>query len=255
MTRGLIARLLLGAFLVLSPALPVSADSSPEAEEWLEKLLTVFDQGAFKVGYEARLDMSSLGQPLSGTLTGSFTQADPTHSRMQLSIDLPAPPDMPEGGMSLAILSVTDGTYVWTEMDSPAAGGKQVTRISLADAGEPDPPAGAALSPASFDPVAQLEGLAQTMDFEVVERAGGKVTLRGAITEATRARLEVLAMPGVDAFLFVIDEQTGFPTEVRADGETPFITMSFSDLELVEAAALPAELFEYTPPEGVTVIE
>ncbi len=247
-------RLLLGAFLILSPALPAAADSSPEARVWLDKLLSIYDRGPFRVSYEATLDMSGLGQPLAGTLSGHLTQADRSHSRMQLSLDMPAPPDMPGAGMALTMLTVTDGTTVWTEMDNPAAGGKQVTRIALADL-EQAGQSMAGMSPASIDPVAQLETLTRTMDFEVLERAGGEVTLRGTITEETRARLGMLAAPGVGGFIFVLDERTGFPTHVRADGEPPFITMRFRDLEFLDAVKLPADLFEYTPPEGLPVTD
>ncbi|MCP3912795.1 MAG: hypothetical protein GY713_17795, partial [Actinomycetia bacterium] len=219
-----------------------------------EKLLSIYDRGPFQVNYEATLDMSGLGQPLAGTLTGHLTQADRTHSRMQLSFDMPGSPEMPGGGMAFTMLTVTDGTTTWTEMDNPTAGGKQVTRIALAEL-EKSGQSMAGMSPTSIDPVAQLETLTRTMDFEVVERAGGEVTLRGAITEESRAKLGMLAVPGVDGFIFVLDEQTGFPTQVRAEGEPPFISMTFRDLEFVDAAKLPAGLFEYTPPEGLPVMD
>ncbi len=258
MTMRIPIRLLLGAFLLLSalPAPPAAADSAPEAKVWLEKLVAIYDQGPFKVRYEAELDMSSLGQPLSGTLTGHLTQADRTHSRVQLALDMPGPPEMPDGGMSLTILTVTDGTTVWTEMDNPSLGGKQVSKVSLELLDKLGSSAGGAgIRPASIDPVAQLETLTRSMDFEVLERGGGQVTLRGTITEETRSQLGMLAAPGVDGFIFVIDEKTGFPTQVRAAGESPFITMQFHDLEFVDAAALPAELFTYSPPEGLPVTD
>ncbi len=248
-------RLLLGAFLILA-ASPAIADSSPDAQKWLEKLISIYDRGPFKVDYEADLDMSGLGQPFSGKLTGKLTQADRTHSRVELSIDMAGQPGMPEGGMSMSMLNVTDGSTVWTEMDNPALGGRQVTKLSLADLKKlGDSGGGVGVSPASMDPVAQLETLTKTMDFEVLEKAGGTVTLRGKITDATRAQLGMLAAPGVEGFIFVIDQETGFPIEVRADGETPFVTMRFRNLELIDPASLPAGLFEYSPPEGLPVMD
>jgi hypothetical protein len=65
----------------------------------------------------------------------------------------------------------------------------------------------------------------------------------------------MLAPPGVDGFVFVIDQKTGFPTEVRAAGETPFVTMRFRNLEFVDAASLADGLFDYRPPEGLPVMD
>ncbi len=255
MTPHSTIRLLLGALLVLPLATPASADSSPDAQKWLEKLISIYDQGPFKVDYEAELDMSALGQPMAGTLKGNLTQADRTHSRVELALDMPSPPGMPEGGTSMSILVVTDGTTVWTEMDNPALGNRQVTKVSLTDLKAAGDSKGGGFSPASMDPVAQLENLSKTMDFEVLEKAGGKVTLRGTITDGTRAQLGMLAAPGVNGFVFVIDEKTGFPTEVRADGEKPFVTIHFNNLEFVDKASLPEVLFTYSPPEGLPVMD
>ncbi len=247
------ARLLLGAFLIFS-AWPAAADDSSEARAWVEKLLSIYDQESFQVAYEARLEMSSLGQPMSGTLTGRLAQADRGRSRMQLSFEMPPPPENPDGGMELSLLTVKDGTTVWTEMHNPAFGGKQVTRVSLAEVEKlRRSAAGAGMDPASIDPFAQLENLTGKLEFEVLERSGGKVTLRGVIPEEARAELGMLALPGIDGFIFVLDEKTGFPDQIRADGDPPFITMDFRDLKL--GAKLPAELFEYTPPEGLPVTD
>ena len=252
-------RLLLGALLILAPARPALAESSPEARKWLEKLTSIYDLGSFKVDYEADLDMSGLGQPIAGTLKGKLTQADRTHSRVELTLDLPGAagaPGTPGAGMSLSLLIVTDGTTVWTETYNSALGGRQVTKVSLADleaAG--DAPGGLGVSPTSMDPVAQLETLSRTMDFEVVEQDGGTVTLRGKVTDATRAEAGMLAAPGVDGFIFVLDRKTGFPTQIRADGETPFVTLHFRDLQLLDAGSLPEGLFEYSPPEGLPVMD
>ncbi len=257
MTPSPTIRLLLAALLILTIAAPASADSSPEAQQWIDKLVAIYDQGPFKVDYEAELDMSSLGQPLSGSLTGNLTQADRTHSRIEIALDMPNPPGMPEGGTSLSMLVVTDGTTVWTEMDNPAFGSRQVTKVSLEDlkkVGESQG-GGLAVTPGSMDPVAQLENLSRTLDFEIVEQAGGSVTLQGKITEKTRANLGMLAAPGVTGFILVIDEKTGFPTQVRADGENPFVTMHFRNLKFVDRASLAESLFKYSPPQDVPVMD
>ncbi len=245
-------RLLLGAFLVASSAAPTFADSSPEAQQWLEKLVSIYDRAPLTVEYVAELDMSSLGQPMAGSIKGSLAQADRTRSRTELELDMAGGSGVPEGGMTMSILVVSDGTTLWTEMDNPAMGGRQVTKMSL-EVMEQMNSAALGVSPTSMDPVAQLEALTGTVDFELLERAGGKVTLEGKITDEARARLGIMAAPGVDGFVLVIDEKTGFPTEVRTTGETPFLTMRFSNLKFVDALA--DELFEYTPPEGLPVMD
>lgn len=253
MTRTTI-RLLLGALLILL-AMPASGETTPEAGKWLEKLLSLYDRGPFKVDYSATLDMSSLGQPMAGTMRGTITQADRTHSRMELEMEMTGMPGTTEP-MQIRMTNVTDGEVIWTEMNNPALGGTQVTRISLADADKMAQSMGGGLgSPSSMDPVAQLETLSRTMDFEVVETGGGTVTLRGTITAETRAKLAALAAPGVEAFILVLDERTGFPKEVRAAGEKPFVAMRFENLKFVDANALPAGLFEYVPAEGVPVMD
>ncbi len=249
-------RLLLGTFLILLLAAPASAGSSPDAQKWLEKMISIYDQGPFKVDYAAELDMSSLGQAMSGSLKGKLTQADRTHSRIELELDMSSPPGMPEGETSMSILVVTDGMTVWQEMANPALGGRQVTKVSLADLEElGDSAGGLGVSPTSMDPVAQLETMTRVMDFEVLERAGGAVTLQGTIKDEARAELGMLAAPGVNGFIIVIDEKTGFPTQVRADGENPFVTMHFRNLEFVDAASLADGLFDYSPPEGSPVMD
>lgn len=246
-------RLLLGALILLLSVAPAAGETTPEARKWLEKLLSVYDRGPFKVGYVVKIDMAALGQPLVGTLEGSYTRADATRTRVELDMELTGMPGTTEPTL-MTMLNVSDGTTLWTEMNNPALGGQQVTKVALVDAGKLGEAMGG-FSPASMDPVAQLEKLTETMDFEILDSSGGRVTLRGRITDATRAELSAFDAPGVEAFIFVLDERTGFPVEVRAEGENPFVTMSFNGLELLEAGSLPGGLFEYSPPEGTPVMD
>lgn len=253
MTLETTLRLLLGALLLPAWAAPAAGDTTPEAQKWLEKVVSHYDGGPFEVGYTIELDMSALGQPFAGTLSGSYTRADETHSRMELEMELAGLPGTTEP-TRMKILNVADGTTLWTEMDNPALGGRQVTKVALADAAKLGQAMGG-FSPTSMDPVAQLETLTRTMDFEVLEVKGGRVTLRGLITDATRAENELLGNAAIDAFLFVLDERTGFPIEVRAEGESPFVTMRFEDFGRIDAKSLADGLFEYSPPEGAAVMD
>ncbi|MEM7354170.1 MAG: hypothetical protein AAF657_25425 [Acidobacteriota bacterium] len=247
------ARILLATFFILLAASPASAETSAEARKWLDKLTANFDEGPLQVSYSARLSLASMG--FTGTLNGRYAQADPTHSRMELDLELAGPPGMSAEPMKMKVLNVTDGTTVWTELENAALGGSQVSKVALEDAAKLAASAGAGitLDPAGMDPVAQMRSLTETMDFEVVERSEGTVTLRGTLTDQTNAMLAQLAGPGPVAFLFVLDESTGFPTELRAEGETPFVEVEFTGLE--RPKSLPSELFQYTPPEGVTVLD
>lgn len=251
--RTTICRFLLVTFSLCLVATPVVGETSAEAKKWLEKLTANFEQGPFQVDYTARLSLASLG--FSGTLTGRYAQADATHSRMELDLELAGPPGMTAEPMRMKVLNVIDGTTVWTELENPALGGRQVSKVALADAEKLKASAGAGvnLDPAGMDPVAQMRSLTETMDFEVLEHSEGTVTLRGQLTDQTNAMLAQLAGPNPVAFLFVLDERSGFPKALRAEGEAPFVEVEFTNPQ--RPKSLPAELFEYTAPEGVTVLD
>lgn len=240
--------------LLLALASPVAAESTPEATRWLEKLMNIYEQGPFKVSFSAEIDMSAVGQPVSGHLKGTVTQKDRTHTRSEMEMEMGGLPGMNTGPMTMKMLSVSDGTTIWSEMLNPALGGTQVTKLAIADLEKVAQSMGG-LAPTSMDPVAQLEALTTTMDFEVLEEGGGQVTLRGRITDATRDKVGMLAAQGVDSFIFVFDAATGFPKKVQAEGEVALLTLLFEDLEFLNASSLPAELFQYTPAEGVQVMD
>lgn len=254
MTYQKAVRYLSTALLILALAPPAAAESTPEATEWLQKLMAIYEKGPFRVGFSANIDMSAAGQSISGTLTGQVTQKDRTHTHSKMEMVMAGMPGTTTGPITMKMLSIADGTTIWTEMENPAVGGTQVTKLAIADLEKVAQSMGG-LSPASMDPVAQLEALTTTMDFEVLEENGNEVTLRGRMTDATRAKVGALAAPGVDAFIFVFDAGTGFPKEVRAEGETAFMTLLFEELEFLDAATLPDELFQYTPAEGLPVMD
>ncbi len=245
---------LLAVALIIPLTPSAYADSTPDAVQWLEKLLSIYDRGPFKVDYTATLDLSAMGQPLAGNMKGSITQGDRTHSRMSLELTMNGIPGLSAEPITMRVLNVIDGTTVWSEMENPALGGVQITKVALDQAQALNKSTGG-MSPASLDPVAQLRALTETMDFEVVGKGDGEVTLRGKITGETREKLSTLTSSDADAFIFLLDQRTGFPKEVRAEGEKPFISMSFSDFEFIAKDKLPAGVFEYTPAEGQQVMD
>ena len=79
-----VSRVLAMALLVAAPiAGLVHAESSPEAQKWLEKLAGVYQKGPFKVNYSARMDMTQGDQTMGMDMDGTLTYADRRHMRMQ----------------------------------------------------------------------------------------------------------------------------------------------------------------------------
>lgn len=54
--------------------------------------------------------------------------------------------------------------------------------------------------------------------------------------------------------MLIFDEKSGFPLAMQA-GAPPIVEMRFRNLKLVDRADLPEGAFEYTPPDGVPVMD
>ena len=249
------------AVVLCFSSIPAHAQGG-DAKPWLEKMMGVYDDGPFTVDYTAKLDLAQMGQPINGTLDGKITFGDREHTRMEMTMSLGGMPGMTGGeggeGMQMKMLSVNDGTMTWTEIEMPAMGTRQVMKISTEDAAKLAASqgfGGLATNPTSMDPVAQLEMLAELIEFELVEATGGRVTLRGKVTADAQEGLGQLGALGVDTFVLVLDEKTAFPVEMRFGDPTPVILMEFQNLKRMSESALPQGIFEYTPPEGVPVMD
>ncbi|NIR44486.1 MAG: hypothetical protein GWN51_09035, partial [Gemmatimonadetes bacterium] len=101
--------------------------------------------------------------PAGGTIQGSLILKDRTHQRVEMSMDMTGGPQ--GQSMQVGILSVTDGTTTWNEMDMGGMG-KQVVKLSLEDAAEMAQGPGLAPGMGSMDPVAQIEQLSTMMDLD-----------------------------------------------------------------------------------------
>ena len=203
-----------------------------------------------------------MGQPIRGTLQGHVTYGDREHLRQEMKMSLSGLPGGDgQSAAQMEILSVSDADLIWTEVRMPGGGAPQVMKISRQDADKLAASQLGALgaNPTSMDPVAQLETMSRTMDFELLEVSGGRVSLLATAGAESLAQLGQLGALGVDSFLLVLDESTGFPVEMRAGdprtGDPAVIHMRFEDLTTVEAGKLPQGAFEYTPPEGVPVTD
>ncbi len=249
-------RCLLLFVLALATAPVAMAESTPAAQPWLEKMIATFER-PFTGDYSAALDLSGIGQPMRGTLGGRITYGDRQHMRTTMAVRLTSGEAGAEAAAAVEtnILMVNDGEVTWTEIHMPAMGSRQVMKITPEDASRlAESQAGAGGNPTSMDPVTQLEAMTRVMDFELVEVAAGRVSLRGKLSEENRSQLGQLGALGTDSFLLVLDAETGFPVEIRV-GEPPAVEMSFDNLSQVDRDDLPPGVFEYEPPEGVAVTD
>lgn len=254
MKRCLMLRCLraLAPGLLLLP-LTASAESSPEAVEWIRKVAGVYEKGPLTADFAMELAPAPT-MPLAGKASGRLVQKDARHMRMEMAFEMGGTEGQP--GMKLNVLSVNDGTTLWNEVDMGM--GKQVTKLALADAEKmaQQSPFGVSMAGSGIDPVAQVEQLAKILDFEVVDTSGGQVTLRAALTEESlKAFSGGATMPGFETVTLVLDTQTAFPVRLTIGGAEPVITVRFDNLKFVPESELPAGAFEYTPPEGVPVID
>lgn len=234
--------------LLLIPA-TAWGEATPEAQKWLENIVKVYDKAPLKVDLE--MTIGAMAGAGGGTVRGNLILKDRTHQRVEMSMDMGGGPQ--GQSMKVGILSVTDGTTTWNEMDMGAMG-KQVIKLALADAEELAQGPGLAPGIGSMDPVSQIENLSKMMDLELKGVEGGRVTLEGKITEEGRASIGNPQVP-LEKMTLILDEKTGFPLEMTMGAEEPFITMKLSNLEFIADSELPEGAFDYTPPEGVPVMD
>ena len=255
--RPFLALALLTALLL--PTLPAAAEGRT-ADQWLEKLMELYERGPFTFGYSADIDLGAMGQPIRGTLEGRVTYGDRQHLRQEMKMSLSGlPGSNGQEPATMDLLSVNDGEVTWTEVEM--MGTRQVMKISHADAEKQAAGQTGALgaNPATMDPVAQLETMSRTMDFELLGVADGRVSLHATAGAESLAQMGQLGALGVDQFVLVLDEATGFPIEIKAgspqDGGEAVVHMTFRDLKMVDRGDLAAGVFEYTPPEGLPVTD
>lgn len=229
---------------LLANPLTALAESTPEAQKWIDGIATAYDRAPFQLELEGTMGG---GSPMQGILTGDILIKDRSHQRVSIRIEMAGQ----GGNMQMGMLTVSDGTHTWTEVSSPM--GKQVIKISLEEA-KKRVAQGMGLGPGmgSMDPLAMTEQLSKTMDFELVGVVDGKATLQAKITEEDRA---AFAGMQVDTITIVLDEKTGFPIRIEIGGAQPFLTMNLNNMKFVKESDLPDDAFSYTPPEGVPVMD
>lgn len=220
---------------------PLAAESTPEAREWLDKLQGMFSRGALTLEFDGNISAPSIGD---GTLAGEIIYADATHLRARIDFSLSPSGGSAEEATTMRLLTVQDGTTKWDEVDM--LGVQQVTRTAI----------GKGTSGPGLDPISQLQKIADLLDFKVQAIGEGRVELTAPIDEGARADLGQLgAIPGVEGFVLVLHQKTGYPMEFRALGDPPAISMRFKNLQPIDPQSLPADSFSYEPPEGAQVLD
>lgn len=248
------------AVLTLTVLLPASApaESTPEAIRWLEKFIDVYQQGPFTTGYVADIEIVEGEQTVQGSMNGKLTYGDPTHMRMELSMQLAGMPGAPaQETVNMDMVAVSDGELTWTQVDMPSVGMQQVMKISLEDAQRLAEAQGlGSANPAALDPVQQLTTMTELLDFELVDVKNGEVHLLANITDDAKGSLgQMAALPGLDSLSLILDEKTGFPKRFSMGGEQPMVSIVFEGLEFLKKEDLADDLFVYEPPEGAQVMD
>ncbi len=254
-----IRRLILSALslCVLLPAV-APAESTPQATKWLEKFMGVYEQGPFSTKYTADIEIDNGDQSVDGSMDGSLTYRDPSHMHMEMSMLLAGIPGAPaDQTMEMQMLSVSDGELTWTQIDMPALGMQQVMKISLEDAKKLAGAQGVGMgNPAPMDPVQQLRSMTEQLDFELVKVEAGEAHLEAKITDEAKTSLgQMAALPGLETMTLILDEKTGFPRRFSMGGERPIVAITFSDFKFLDEKSLAADLFVYTPPQGVQIMD
>jgi outer membrane lipoprotein-sorting protein len=240
----LISALLASSLLVLAPA--AGAETTAEAAQFLKKMTEVADAGPFSVNMDAEISgMPGAAAGAKGSFKGSLTQGDRKKSHMDMSLNLNAAGAQGGGGQTtMTMMMVNDGETVWTEM--LMMGQKQVMKLSLAKAEELARKQGGLSAGATMDPLAQVDAMTKMMDFEIVGREGSVVLLKGTLKPGMKER-----MPGMDSMVMALDTATGFPRDITLGEKVMVIKFSeFKRLKNVDP-----QLFVYTPPQGVQVMD
>lgn len=241
--KTLLPRLVIG--LLFMP-MAVQAETTAEAQKWIDSISGLYEKAPFQVELDGTLGGPSM--PMSGSIEGVLLVRDRTHQRSRISFTVSnAGQGQP---MKMDMLTVSDGTTTWTELATPM--GKQVTKMTLEEAREMAESNGSAPGMGAIDPFALTDQLASTMDFKVASQENGKVTLVGTFKDPKATSMGGVQVDGIS---LVMDEATGFLDRIVVGGEQPIMTIRVKSLNFVEASGLEAGSFEYTPPEGVRVID
>lgn len=255
-----VATLSLAILLTFVAASWLHAETTPDARTWLEKMVSFYDRGAFSVTYSADMSMTQEGQTMSMDMEGEMTHSDPKHMRMDFSMDM-AMPGAGDNTLQMKMLMVIDGDTVWMDMDNPMMGGRRVMKMSY-DQAEQSGGSMGLNNLKNMDPVNQMKEMMDKFDFQVVAEEGGEVILAAPMDPDALSGMGQMGQMAQGQstegweIVLVLEADNAVPKEVRmGPTEEPVMTMLFSDWKFYGPDGAPAGTFEYTPPEGVQVMD
>lgn len=245
---------LLGCALLVS-SLAATAQSEAAVQQWLKKTADHYQQGPYEVSYLLTMNMNQQGMAIQMNGTGKLTFKSP--KAMKLAMDIAM--SMGEGGqtMNMSSLIVSTEDTIWTQSSNPMTGGTQVVKMTHDQAAAMSARQGlvAGMDPTKLDPSNQFEMMSERADLRVTSEEGGEVVLEGPVTEKFRQELgEAAAQLNVDTVKIILEKDSGALKEfVMGSGETPFMKTTFEGLKFLGEGELPADAFDYTPPEDAMV--
>lgn len=237
---------------------PAAIRAQDDALPWLQKMLTLYEKAPFSLDFtlDAKIPTPQGGSTFDMEGSGSVLYLDQTHMRMTMAVTTAFPgADSP---MEMKLFTVADGQHIWSEIDNPMMGAKQVMKMSLADVEAAASKAGMmGLLSGGADPISSLRKLQEVMTFVVIDAGGDPVVLEGTPNETMRQQLTD-APEGLreGKLRLAIDRESGAPRWMTlGPPESPVMKMTFEAVSFLGASGTPEGSFSYTPPPGVQVIE
>lgn len=256
MTKSPLARRIgvLVAATLLVPA-TIGAQPSDEVQGVLDSLSALFEKAPLRLVFDATLNVPAGDMTMTSSLSGTQLYADPRHMSMDMDMSM----STPQGEMKASMRTVYDGESMWTEMNMPMMGMKNVSRASI-DVLEKANAAGSP-SAGTLDPREMLGRVAEEVDLTVVDRADGRITLEGVLDAESSEALDLgsagaaLSLDGATVRM-IFDTGNGQPRGMQLiTNGTTMLDLRYRDVEFIGADGLPADAFSYTPPEGTKVTD
>jgi hypothetical protein len=239
---------------VIVVATMVSAEPSPEAAEWLDRLEHVYDKGPFSLRYETEVNVLRAGLQQSIKTQGRSFQAGRKRFRFEVSMETIT--SGADSSTTTKMIGTSDSEVFWLEVNNVTKGRRRVFRMPmdrLEAALQRNHPIAQNVS--RMDPVSQIRKLATMFDFEVGGRSENSITLVAEVTDEVRGQAGK-TIPGdpskLEEVTITFDTRTQFPTEARFGEETPVMWIGITEFEYLDA--IDEAVFRYEPPEGVDVV-
>ena len=253
---------LLAMSMGLFPALAIPGETDPEVDKLFSKLTELGKKGPYSLDIKGKADVAQMGMSMKMDMTGDMVYSDEKHMRMNMKMKMKMPKvegqqaqGMPTD-MEVAMLQVSDGTTVWTEINMMSMGMKQVMKGDIEELRKQDGGSMGMGQASQLEPSQMLENFKKMLNMKVKEKKDGKVTIEAVFTEEAAQKMN-LQSAGMEKgkFHMVLDEKNFFPMTFKILlGETPMMDFSFTNLKHVKKESL-KDSFTYTPPEGVQVID